>query len=116
MSDTKCDKLILAILQGDDYYHAIEELNEQGFYVTVLNSSGGFLKRKSVTVMIGVSSQRLEDVLQILKRYGERTETHYHAAHNGVGVPPVTDASVPVPVRCGGVTLFVLDVERHEKY
>ena len=38
------DKMILAILQGDDYHDAVHSLNEHGFYATVLNSSGGFLK------------------------------------------------------------------------
>ena len=38
------NKLILAILQGDDYNEVIKTLNEKGFSVTVLNSSGGFQK------------------------------------------------------------------------
>ena len=38
------DKMILAILQGDDYHDAVHSLNEHGFYATELNSSGGFLK------------------------------------------------------------------------
>lgn len=48
------DKMILAILQGDDYHDAVHSLNEHGFYATVLNSSGGFLKKRSVTLMIGL--------------------------------------------------------------
>ena len=51
------DKMILAILQGDDYHDAVHSLNEHGFYATVLNSSGGFLKKRSVTLMIGVGER-----------------------------------------------------------
>lgn len=49
MKNKNCDKLIIAVLQGDDYMETIDELNSHGFYVTILNSSGGFLKKKSVT-------------------------------------------------------------------
>lgn len=73
------DKMILAILQGDDYHDAVHSLNEHGFYATVLNSSGGFLKKRSVTLMIGLESARLDEALAILKKHGERTEMRYEA-------------------------------------
>ncbi|MDY4491121.1 MAG: hypothetical protein SPE19_11435 [Candidatus Faecousia sp.] len=41
--------MIFAVLQGDDYRVAIENLNAKGFYATVLHSTGGFLNKKSVT-------------------------------------------------------------------
>ena len=47
-----CDKMILAIIQDDSYQDVISELNESGFYATILHSSGGFLKKQSVTIMI----------------------------------------------------------------
>ena len=53
--DTK-KKLVFAILQGDDYEQVVRELNKNGFYVTLLNSVGGFLKKRSVTIMIGVEA------------------------------------------------------------
>ena len=42
------EELIVAVLQGEDYSEAIEELNEKGFYVTILNSTGGFLRKKKL--------------------------------------------------------------------
>ena len=48
MENTK-KKLILAILQGDDYADTVYELNQNGFFATILSSTGGFLKKKSVT-------------------------------------------------------------------
>ena len=32
------------------------------------------------------------------------------------GTPQPLAATVPIPVRCGGVVLFVLDVDRYERY
>lgn len=118
MNDKTCDKLILAVVQGDDYQDVISELNRHGFYATVLHSSGGFLKKQSVTLMIGLRREELEEALQLLKRYGERTETYYQPLQPLIlgHTSQSPGAAVPVPVRCGGVVLFVLDVERHERY
>ena len=54
----KKSKLVLAVLQGSDSDNTIRNLNERGFMVTVLSSTGGFLKKKSTTVMIGVEAGR----------------------------------------------------------
>ena len=74
MSEPKTSKMILAVLQGDDYNSVVNALNQAGFFVTLLHSSGGFLKRRSVTVMIGVDATRLDEALAILKERaaGER--------------------------------------------
>lgn len=77
MDSQRCDKMILAVVQGDDYQDAIYELNQQGFYATVLHSSGGFLKKQSVTIMVGLNHEELEEALGVLKRHGERTVKRY---------------------------------------
>ena len=97
------DKMILAILQGDDYHDAVHSLNEHGFYATVLNSSGGFLKKRSVTLMIGLESARLDEALAILKKHGERTEMRYEAPVLSPNMPPIPLSTAPleIPTRCG---------------
>ncbi|MBQ6905793.1 MAG: cyclic-di-AMP receptor [Clostridia bacterium] len=111
------NKLILAILQGDDYNEVIKTLNERGFSVTVLNSSGGFLKKRSYTIMIGLPEEKLDEALSILeKKAGRRTETIYQSSVMTAG--PVLGAAptIPLNVPCGGVTVFVLDMNRMERY
>jgi len=115
MDNQKCDKMILAIIQGDDYQDAVSELNEKGFYATILHSSGGFLKKQSVTIMVGLNHDDLEEALGILKRHGERTVVQYQPVISGDGMRPIATA-IPVPTHLGGVVLFVLDIERHERY
>lgn len=116
MEMEKYDKMILAVLQDDDYRDAVHELNKHGFYVTVLNSSGGFLKKHSVTIMIGLSSEHLDEALALLKQHGERTETRYEPSVMGANVSALSISSMPIPVHCGGVILFVLDITRAERY
>ena len=115
MNNQKCDKMILAVIQGDDYHDAVSELNEKGFYATILHSSGGFLKKQSVTIMVGLNHEDLEKALDILKRHGERTVVQYQPLISGSSVQPMATA-IPVPTQLGGVVLFVLDIDRHERY
>lgn len=117
MSEMKCNKMVLAVLQGDDYEDLVAELNKNGFYVTLLNTMGGFLRKKSVTIMIGLPEERLPAALEILKQQaGRRTETVYE----NVLMPQDTISSVPpmvpVQVSCGGATVFVLNMDHMEHY
>ena len=42
----KSEERIVAVLQCEYYSEAIEELNGKGFYVTILNSTGGFFRKE----------------------------------------------------------------------
>lgn len=117
MDNNTKKKLVFAILQGDDYEQVVRELNKNGFYVTLLNSVGGFLKRRSVTIMVGLEEARLEEFLGILKEEaGERIETVYQtpAVTGGpvMGIPP----TIPMDVSCGGVTIFILDMDQMVRF
>ena len=106
----KKSKLVLAVLQGSDSDNTIRNLNERGFMVTVLSSTGGFLKKKSTTVMIGVEEDRLEEALDVLQKYaGHRKETVYQSVTMPHGemsaVPPV-----PMEVMAGGAAVFIVSL------
>ena len=62
------NKLILAVVQEDDYDSTVSELNQNGFFVTMLSSTGGFWKKKNITIMLGVEESRLSEAIDILKR------------------------------------------------
>ena len=116
MAETGKDKLILAVVQGDDYERTVRELNQAGFFATLLSSTGGFLEKRSTTVMIGVDESRLEEVLEILRKYaGHRTEKSYQ----GVTVPRGEMPSVPpapMEVLAGGAAVFILSLDEIRKF
>ena len=99
----------------------VHALNEKGFYVTVLSTSGGFLRQKNTTLMICTDESRVEEALAILKRVaGKRTQTVYqspctYSEHGMVStaamVPPVATAQ-----DVGGVTAIVMDVQKMDKF
>ena len=115
--DTTKKKLILAILQGDDYADTIDELNHNGFFATILSSTGGFLKKKSVTVMIGTDEDKVQQVLDILKHCaGHRQQLTYSDVSMSAGGHAPQIPLVPVPVNVGGVVVFILDLDDIQKF
>ena len=111
-------KLVLAVLQESDYDATVEVLSSHQIFVTKLSSSGGFLKKKNVTVMIGVEEDRLPQVLEILKTCaGRRQDTMYTVAAASPDSPCAsTTQAIPIPVETGGVTVFVMDLDSLEKF
>lgn len=107
-------KLIMAVVQEDDYDATVSQLNKNGFFVTMLSSTGGFWKKKNITIMLGVPADQLDKALEILKQCaGKRKQT--------VAMPTGSQyaaamPSVPVNVELGGVTVFVMDLEKLEKF
>ena len=98
-------KLVLAILQGEDYEDTVYELNQNGFFVTMLSSTGGFLKKHSTTIMIGVEEPR------------QRKATVYQSFSIPMGHPyPPLMPATPVVQDVGGVVVFVMDLQHMEKF
>ena len=115
--ETTKKKLILAVLQGDDYADTVDELNRGGFFATVLSSTGGFLKKKSMTLMIGVEEARLQGALDILKQCaGRRQQMTYSDLSMSAGGPNPAIAVMPVQMSVGGVVVFVADLDDIKKF
>lgn len=111
-------KMIMAILHKDDELETIEELNAEGFFVTKLSTTGGFLKGKNTTIMVVVEDEKVPAVLRLIKRNsGERKTITYANPALISGQSSMSAApSVPIDVQVGGSTVFVLNVEQFEKF
>ena len=110
-------KLLLAVIQGDDYTETVDDLNRGGFFATVLSSTGGFLKKRSMTLMIGVEEAQLQAVLDILKQCaGRRQQMTYSNLSMSAGGPTPSIPMMPVQVSVGGVAVFILDLDDIQKY
>ena len=112
------NKLILAVVQEDDYDATVSELNQNGFFVTMLSSTGGFWKKKNITIMLGVEESRLPQAMDILKRCaGKRKQTVYSSVSMpAAGQYAAAMPSIPMNMEFGGVTVFVLDLAQLEKF
>lgn len=60
-------KLIMAVVRDVDTDPILDTLLPKGYRVTRLASTGGFLRRGSTTLMIGVDEGDEENVINLLK-------------------------------------------------
>ena len=61
-------KLIIAILKHDDTEKVSNALVAANFRVTQIASTGGFLRRGSTTLMIGMDEEKVEDAIDIIRK------------------------------------------------
>ena len=115
--ENKFNKLLFAVIQGNDSEHLVKALNKAGFYVTILNSMGGFLKKKSCTIMIGLEEDKLPEALKIIKeKAGKRVEQSLESS--ALISDPSLDitAAIPMATPCGGCAIFILDMDQMLRY
>lgn len=60
-------KLIIAIIHDEDNDRVSRMLTGENFRVTMIASTGGFLRSGRSTLLIGVEDERLERALQVLR-------------------------------------------------
>ena len=60
-------KLIIAIVKDSDDVPVISQLVAQNYRVTRVASTGGFLRRGNVTLLIGVEPERVQDAINLLQ-------------------------------------------------
>jgi uncharacterized protein YaaQ len=107
-------KLIFAIVQDDDALSLNDTLNEEGFRVTKLATTGGFLKEGNTTLIVGVDDEKVNHVLA---RIEEVCRTREQIV---VSTAPATIDSggfipFPVEIEVGGAVVFVVDVDKYIK-
>ena len=109
-------KLIVAIVQDEDAGRLVSEMMENGFGVTKLATTGGFLRAGNTTLISGVEDDKLEHALEIITHICKSREqiTASTAPMSGTGASGVY---VPYPIRVtvGGATVFVLEVSQFLK-
>lgn len=59
-------KLIIAIIRDDDNEDVSNALIENGYRVTRIASTGGFLRRGMTTLIIGVEDEKVDEAIQIV--------------------------------------------------
>ena len=107
-------KLVLAIVQDDDALDLIEELNDKGFRVTKLATTGGFLKSGNTTLMIGVEIDKVDIVINIIEEVCKRRK-QVVSTQPGLSGESGMYMPFPLEVEVGGATIFVSDVDQFYK-
>ena len=105
-------KMILAIINQDDANMVTNGLMHEGYSVTKLSTTGGFLRAGNMTILVGVDDDKVQDVIDIIKKHSHsRRQVIPTTSELGMGFYP----SMPVEVTVGGATVFVLNVDHFER-
>lgn len=103
-------KLIIAIVNNDDAHFVNTGLTAEGFQITKISSTGGFLLNGNSTFFLGVDDARVDRALEIIKAHSKKR------VKNIPTTMPMGNAgalaSVNTDVSVGGATVFIMDVEK----
>jgi CPA1 family monovalent cation:H+ antiporter len=105
------EKLMTVVVQIQDVENAISELNAHNIFVTRLSSTGGFLGRRNVILLIAVPFSMVEPTVSLLNEVCCKRVDY-------VATPlESSPLSLPMSVKTeiGGATIFTLDIERFEE-
>ncbi len=107
-------KLIIAIVQDEDAARLVSNLMNEGYSVTKLATTGGFLRAGNTTLLLGVDDEKFAGAMAVIEKVCKSrkqiaTSPSPVAGTSGVYVP------YPIEVMVGGATVFVMNVEQFVK-
>jgi uncharacterized protein YaaQ len=108
-------KLIISIVHRDDADQLLTAVQREGYRSTKISTTGGFLREGNATILIGTDDIHVEDVLEVIKE-NCHVRTEYVNPLPPVMEPGELYVPRPVEVQVGGATVFVIDVDRWEKF
>ena len=95
-------KLVYAIIRNDNEDDVTSALMQEGFTVTRLSTTGGFLRKGSTTLMIALQSGSRQEITVNMPYVSGSSLMNY--------------TTMPMNVEIGGATIMVVPLERFEKY
>ncbi len=107
-------KLIIAIVQDEDASRLVSKLMNEGFGVTKLATTGGFLRAGNTTLLVGVDDQQFDAAMAVIEKVCKSRKQIATAPTSMSGVNGVY-SPYPIEVMVGGATVFVLSVDQFVK-
>jgi len=108
-------KLLISVVNSDDSHTLTDALMKEGYRATLISTTGGFLREGNATLLIGVPDENLDKVLKTIK-------TNCHTRTQYVNpLPPTMESGelympTPIEVQVGGAVVFILNVDRFERF
>ncbi|HSB65599.1 MAG TPA: cyclic-di-AMP receptor [Anaerolineales bacterium] len=101
--------ILLAVLQAQDADLVTSALRKFGVLAYELSSTGAFLGRKNVTLLLPVETNNVDLVLSELKRNCRQRIEYVSMPIEGQPLPIPS----PIPITVGGATIFILEIEQY---
>jgi uncharacterized protein YaaQ len=101
--------ILLVVLQAQDAELVTGALKKYGISAYELSSTGAFLGRKNLTLLIPIQMSNMELVLSELKRNCRQRIEYVSMPIEGQPLPIPS----PIPITVGGATIFVLEIDQY---
>jgi len=111
-SSVKVNRLMVVIIQEQDLENATSGLSNLGFSVSRLPSTGGFLSRRNVTLLIGLQEGREEVAVRTLRHSCSKRVEYLSQPIENMPIP----LSAPTPITIGGAVIFTFEVESYDEF
>ena len=107
-------KLVIIVTQKEDSKKLEEALVENKYQLTKLDSSGGFLKKKNYTFLVGINDEKLDSLLELVGNICKKRKEVITAPDFGdtLGETLITNSA---KVQEGGATIFVTEISKFMK-
>ena len=111
-------KLIIAIVQDEDASRLISTLMNEGYSVTKLATTGGFLRSGNTTLLTGVQDEKLDSALAVIERVCKSRRQTVSSGLTALEPGSMASGSLPgsIEIMVGGATVFVMEVCRFSKF
>ena len=108
-------KLLIAIVQDEDSSKLLSKMMQNGFSVTKLATTGGFLKAGNTTLLLGIEDSRVEEAIHIVESVCKSRKQISTTTTNISGMSHGEFSTYPIEVTVGGATVFVLSIDQFLK-
>ena len=109
-------QLLVAIVQELDAARVCEGLIAAGFPgPTRMGSVGGFLEQGNVTLLVGIEAARATEALRAIAANCQ-TRSQYVNPLPPIVDPTMAGVAFPLEVHVGGAAIFILDLDRYERW
>jgi uncharacterized protein YaaQ len=112
MSEQLVDRLVLIVLSGSQSGALTKGLQQERFYFTIMDSSGGMFNEPTVCLILGLGQERLPILLELVR---EHCQPYTHYIPTQARLPGELQSLSMVAAQVGGALVYVMDVERFEQ-
>jgi uncharacterized protein YaaQ len=107
------DRLLVISLSIETLVLLREQLVQNHFYFTQIESSGGIIQKDSASLLVGIAKNREEELIRLIRKTCKRRKTFVPAR---VESSLMTVTPLMIEAEAGGALIYTLDVELFEQF
>ena len=113
MNEQTVDRLALLVVSGSQADNLMKDLQQEKFYYTVIDTSGGVISEAVTCLMLGFPQERLPVLVELARKHCQPYLQYIPAQIQ----PPGDLTMLPmVEAQAGGALVYLMNVERFEQF